>query len=69
MIMLILIAIIAMGFLRDGIITWMPSYVAETFHLENAIAILGGVVLPLFGIACFQLAAVINRKYIKNELL
>ena len=69
MIMLILISIIAMGFLRDGIITWMPSYVAETFHLENAIAILGGVVLPLFGVACFQLAAVINRKYIKNELL
>ena len=59
----IMVAIILMGMLRDGVTTWMPSYIAETYNLSNAVSILTGVVLPVFSILCFQ---VVNRLYRKN---
>ena len=45
----IMVAIILMGMLRDGVTTWMPSYIAETYNLSNAVSILTGVVLPVDG--------------------
>lgn len=58
----ILIAIVLMGLLRDGVTTWMPSYIGETYQLGSAVSILTGVVLPVFGIGCFQLAAMVFRR-------
>jgi len=57
----ILIAIVLQGLLRDGVTTWMPSYIGETYHLGSAVSILTGVVLPIFGIICLQLAAMVYR--------
>ncbi len=57
----ILLAIVMMGLLRDGVTTWMPSYIGETYHLDSVVSILTGVVLPVFGIICFQFAAMIYR--------
>lgn len=59
----VMAAIILQGMLRDGVTTWMPSYIAETYHMSNAASILTGVVLPLFGIVCVQLA---SRLYIRK---
>lgn len=56
--MLSVMAAIAMqGMLRDGVTTWMPSYIAETYDLSNGISILSGVLLPLFSIVSFQAAS------------
>lgn len=57
----ILVAIVFLGLIRDGVTTWMPSYIGETYHLGSAVSILSGVVLPIFSIACFQFAAMIYR--------
>ncbi len=57
------------GILRDGIATWMPSYISETFGLDNKVAILTGVVLPIFGIAVTNLTSFAYRRLIKNEML
>ena len=65
----IMLAIVMQGMLRDGVTTWMPSYIAETFHLSSIISILTGVVLPIFSILCAQGAAVVYRKKIKNPML
>lgn len=65
----IMIAIVLQGMLRDGVTTWMPSYISETFNLGNAVSILTGVVLPLFSIACFQITANVYAHYLKNELV
>lgn len=62
------IGIIMQGTLRDGITTWMPSFVAETFHLENASAILTTVALPLFSVFCLKLTQFLHQKYLKDEL-
>ncbi len=66
---LIMLGIVMQGALRDGITTWMPAYISETFHLGSQASILTGVALPVFSIVCIQLASVVNRKLIRNEML
>ncbi len=64
----IFVAIILQGALRDGITTWMPTYIAETYHLDSYISILTGVLLPVFSIICFQITLWLVNTKIKNEL-
>lgn len=59
---LVMLCIMLQGILRDGVTTWMPSYIAETFHLSNEISILAGVILPVFTIFCYSIA---NYFYMK----
>lgn len=69
MMLFIMLAIVMQGMLRDGVTTWMPSYIAETFHLSSIISILTGVVLPIFSILCSQATAVLYRKKFTNPML
>ena len=62
-------AVILQGFLRDGISSWLPTLVAESFSLSSAASILSGVVLPVFTMLCLQAAAYGSRKLIQNEML
>lgn len=65
----VMCAIIMMGMLRDGITTWMPSYIAETYRLSNVISILTGVLLPIFSILSARAAEGLHRKAFRNPLL
>jgi len=65
----VLVLIIMQGMLRDGITTWMPSLVSESFLLDNKISILSGVLMPVFSIAGIQLTNLVYRKKLKNPLL
>lgn len=60
-------AIVLHGILRDGITTWMPTYINEVFHLGAGISILSGVALPLFGIVTSWVNVMIIRK-LKNPI-
>lgn len=64
----ILFIIILMGMLKDGVSTWMPSYIAETYNLSNVVSILTGVVLPVFATLCFQGSDILHKRLIKNPL-
>ena len=64
----IIIGIIMQGVLKDGITTWMPSYVNETFHLSSSVSILSAVILPIFSIFCYKLTLYLKRKFFSNEL-
>jgi OPA family glycerol-3-phosphate transporter-like MFS transporter len=64
----ILLVCILHGILRDGIITWMPSYINDTFRLGNSVSILTGAILPLFGIFSIILGNVISKKT-KTEVI
>ena len=44
---MILASVAILGILRDGITTWMPTFMSETFQLESTVSILIGVALPL----------------------
>lgn len=65
----LMLGIVMQGILRDGVTTWMPSYISETFVLDNKIAILTGVILPIFSILVTNLTSFLYRKVIKNEML
>lgn len=65
----IMVAIICQGALRDGVTTWMPSLIAETYQLGSSVSILTGVILPVFSIVCFQLAHWLNNRLVRSELL
>lgn len=64
----ILVAIVLMGYMRDGVNTWTPTYISETFNLGSKVSILSGALLPLFAVICYRIMLYINRKLIKNEL-
>ncbi len=65
----ILFAITLCGILRDGVTTWMPSYISETYNLSSTTSILTGVIMPIFGIACSRLAMIVYRKMPMNPIL
>ena len=48
--------------LRDGVTTWMPTYIDETYKLGSAMSILSGVILPIFSISCFILVSALYKK-------
>lgn len=69
LIICIMIAIVLQGMLRDGVTTWMPSYIAETYEISNIVSILTGVVLPIFSIVCFYIADELYRHKLRNPLV
>ena len=65
----IILGIVLQGFLRDGVTSWTPSYISDTFQLSSTAAILSGVILPLFSIAAFQAASFVLKKWFRNEMV
>lgn len=62
------ILIIALhGVLKDGITTWMPAYMADTFGTSTELSILTTAVLPVFSIISTLLASLLFYR-IKDEL-
>lgn len=64
----IMVAIILQGMLRDGLATWIPSFIAETFHLSNEISIFTSVILPIFSIISVQIASLLYKKKFTNPI-
>lgn len=55
------------GVLKDGITTWMPAYMADTFGMSAELSILTTAVLPVFSIVSTLLASLLFYR-IKDEL-
>lgn len=64
----IALAIVLQGILRDGVTTWLPTLVSETFDLPSEISILSGVILPVFSMISYNISSKLEEK-IKNELI
>ena len=64
----ILLAIVLQGMLRDGVTTWMPTCISDTYQLSNEISILSGIILPVFSILCYQASTKLYTKKIRNPL-
>lgn len=69
MIALILGAVMLQGMLRDGISSWMPTYLNESFLTGSAASILSSVAIPLLAIVMNYIVLYINRTLIRNEVL
>lgn len=66
---IIMLAIIIQGMIRDGVTSWMPTFIGETYNLGTSISILSGVILPIFSIVSFEVTSYIQKKWFQNELL
>lgn len=65
---IIMLAVVMQGFLRDGIATWMPAYLSDVFSLSNEISILTTVILPVFSIFSAYMILAVRNKLCRNEL-
>ena len=65
---IIMLAVVMQGFLRDGIATWMPAYLSDVFSLSNEISILTTVILPIFSIFSAYMILAVRNKLCRNEL-
>lgn len=64
----IALAIIFQGMLRDGVTSWMPSYLSEIFHLGNRTSIFCTVSLALFGMVSYTVATALYKRFFSNEV-
>jgi len=61
-------AIILHGMLKEGVSAWMPTYISETYQLDNRIAILSGVVMPIFSALSVKASGAVFRKFFTNPV-
>lgn len=66
--LLIALGIIFQGMLRDGVSSWMPTYLSEIFGLDSSASILLTVSLALFSIVTFAIAGWLYRRFFTNEV-
>ena len=62
LLLFVMLAIFLQGTLRDGITTWIPTYIYEVFNLNSEKSILTGVIVPLFSLASIQLTSIMFNK-------
>ena len=62
-------AIISMGFLRDGIESWLPTLYAEAFNRTAAESTLISVALPIFAILSVAVITLLHKKFFQNEVI
>lgn len=65
----IILGIIFQGMLRDGVATWMPTYLADVHGMSNQKSILSGVFPAIFSIACFSISGALYKRFFKNEVV
>ena len=62
------LAIILQGMLRDGVSSWMPTLLTESFQMDSSVSILCTVSLAIFSIFAFIIAGQFYKKLFKNEV-
>ncbi|MBQ2756968.1 MAG: MFS transporter [Clostridia bacterium] len=68
MLMMVLVGIVMHGALRDGVETWMPSFLCQTFGMPEENAIFSTVILSVFGFFAFTLFDWLYRKLFRDEM-
>ncbi len=64
----IALAIILQGMLRDGISSWMPTYLTENFGMPSEKSILYTVSLAIFTVITFNAVGAFYNRFFKNEV-
>lgn len=57
----ILVCIVAMGFLRDGIESWLPTLYSEAFGRDASESVLVSVLLPIFSVLSISVITVLHK--------
>ena len=68
-IIFIVLGIIFQGMLRDGVATWMPTYLAEIHGMSNEKSILSAVFPAIFSIITFAISNWLYKRFFSNEVV
>ena len=68
MMLAIMLSIILHGMLKDGVASWMPEYIKTTYRTGDGLAILSGVLMPIFSILSTKAGSVLYRKRFSNPV-
>ena len=66
---LCLAALAMQGMLKDGVTTWIPTFLEENFGFTAAASILCTTVVPIINLGGVYFASWVNRRLIRNEVL
>lgn len=55
------------GILKDGLTTWIPTYLTEKFAIEPSFSVLLTMVLPVVNLCGIPVAQTANRRLFQNE--
>lgn len=65
---LIMTAIAFQGMIRDGVTSWMPTYLAEVFEMDNATSILSTVSIAIFTTISYFVTGWLYKKFFRTEV-
>lgn len=66
--LLLLAVLFVQGALKDGVTTWTPVYIQETYGVSPILAVAGTMVIPLCNLFGVWLAAFAGRRMERNEI-
>lgn len=66
---LCLAGLMMQGMLKDGVTTWIPTFLEENFGLTAAASILCTTIVPIINLGGVYLGSWANRRFFKNEVL
>ena len=65
----VFVCIVVVGFLRDGIESWLPTLYSEAFAKDVSSSTLVSIILPIFSILSISIVTVLYRKHVlSNEV-
>lgn len=68
-ILFLLVSLFMQGALKDGVTTWIPTYLSENYQMGTVNALLGTMVIPLCNLIGVSLASLADRHIGRNEVL
>ena len=63
----ICLAAVLNGLVRDGMQTWMPSYLSDSYGLSGVLSIVLTLILPIVNLTGVYLGKLINERFLHNE--
>ena len=66
---LCLLGLFMQGMLKDGVTTWIPTFLEENFGLTAAASILCTTIVPIINLGGVYFGSWVNRRFFKNEVL
>ncbi len=64
----LMFALVVQGALKDGVTTWIPTYISETYGLSGILSITGTMVIPVFNLLGVYLADLVNQRWFREEV-
>nr|MBQ4318081.1 MFS transporter [Clostridia bacterium] len=64
----VFVMVMMMAMIKEGVTTWTPTFIADSFNTTAAFSVLLTTLLPLANLAAQPLTRLINEKWLHNEL-